>query len=215
MTTSQAILICKSLADKYGSAEVSDTDWTNYLDMAQFEVLNRLFPDTLGGVLNVETDSNTLEEIRPLVFPISIIPTAGVLTNTQLNSALQAASGDSTCTIFRLLNLSIASTGAVIRFIKHNNINTYKLNVFKAPSQVYPGYTMIASGYQIYPTIALSVNATCIKTPKNLTNTGESLDYSDYMANQIIFTGVKLAGVQIRDEDIAFDIRNTGIQSSS
>lgn len=215
MTTASAILICKSLADKYGSAEVSNTDWTSYLDMAQFEVLNKLFPDTLGGMLNVETDSNTLEEIRPLIYPLTLIPSAGLLTNAQLNTALQAASGDSTCSIFRILNMSIASTGAVVRFIKHNDINTFKLNVFKIPTQIYPGYTLIATGYQISPSIAINVNVTCIKTPKNLTNTGETIDYGDYVVNQILFTTVKLAGVQVRDEQIAFDIRNTGIQSSS
>lgn len=211
MTTANAILICKSLADKYGSAIVSDTDWTNYLDIAQFEVLNRLFPDSLGGVVDVETNSNTIEELRQLIYIVTITPSSGLITNTQLNNALQSASGDTNCEIFRLLNLSLASNSQIIRYIKHNNINAYKANVFKSPSDTNPGYVAVAQGYQIYPGIALSVNATCVKTPRNLTNTGESLDYSDYVVNQIIFTAVKLAGVQIRDEEIAFDMRNTNI----
>lgn len=214
MTTAIAINICKSIADKYGSPIVSDTDWTNYLNMAQYEVVNKLSDDAVWGSVNVDTDSNTLDSVRQLVYPITLIPAAGLLTNAQINTALQTASGDASCSLFRILNMSLASNNAIIKFIRFNNINAYNSNVFKAPTQTYPGFVIQANGIQVYPQIALSVNLACLKSPKVLTNTGESLEYDDYTNNVVLFTTIKLAGVQIRDEDVAFDIRNTNIESA-
>lgn len=215
MLTSQAILICKSIADKYGSAIISDSDWVNYLNIANYEVLNKISDDSQWGTINVEVDSNTLDAVRPLVYPLTLNPNAGLLSNSQITTALRAATSDNTCSVFRVLNLSLASNNQPIRFIKYNNINTFISNVFKAPIATYPGYVLNAYGYQIYPQITVTVSVTVLKTPRVLTNTGESLEYDDYTNNLVLFTTIKLAGVQIRDEEIAFDIRNTGIESTA
>jgi hypothetical protein len=182
--------------------------------MAQYEVLNKLADDTSWGTVNVDTDSSTLDAVRQLVFQLTLIPSAGLLTNSQVNAALQTASGDTTCSMFRVLNLSLSSDNTLIKFIRFNNINAYNANVFKVPTQSYPGFVLQASGIQIYPKIALSVNITLLKTPNVLTNTGEVLEYDDYTNNGVVFTALKLAGVQIRDTDIAFDLRNTNIEST-
>lgn len=214
MTTALAITICKSLADKYGSAIISDPDWVNYLNIANYEVLNKISDDSQWGTINVETDSNTLDAVRALVYPLTLTPSAGLLSNSQLATAIRAISGDSTSTVFRVLNLGLASNNMPIRFIKYNNVNTFIQNVFKAPTATYPGYVISDFGYQIYPQIALSVSLVVLKSPRTLTNTGESLEYDDYTNNLVLFTALKLAGIQIRDEEIAFDIRNTGIEST-
>jgi hypothetical protein len=215
MTTANAILICKSLADKYGSPIVSDSDWVNYLNMAQLETLSKLTPDSLGGDnLNVETDYNTLEEVRPLIYSVNVLPSNGLITNASLAAALQSASGDSSCSIFRLLNINTTGALGIVRFIKHNQYSAYTSNVFKNFTTLYPGFTLVSQGYQLYPPTGLTATVTCIKTPKVLTNTGESPDFADYVMNQVLFTTLKLSGVQIRDEEIAFDIRNTGITST-
>jgi hypothetical protein len=214
MTTAQAIFICKSIADKYGSAIVSDPDWVNYLNIAQYEVLNKISDDQQWGTINVDADSNTLDTVRELVYTLTLTPVSGLLSNAALTTAIRTASGDTTCSVLRLLNMSLATNAQPIRFIKYNNINAYIQNVFKAPTTAYPGYAPTGAGYQIYPQIGFPINLTALKTPKFLTNTGESLEFDDYTNNLVLIMTVKLAGVQIRDEEIAFDIRNTGIEST-
>jgi len=211
MTTAVAIERCKTLADKWGSPSIEDDEWIGHLNMAQEEVLNKLIPDSLGGVVNVEMDSNTIENIKPLIYTLTIAPSASILTNSALTTALITASGDSGCSVFRIL--ALAQGDILIKFVKHNNLFAYKNNVFKAPETDYPLFTITAGGYRLYPTVTLPVSVTVIKTPKVMTD-GNSPDWDDYVMNQVIFGAVKLAGVGIRDEELIVNLRNTGVQSA-
>lgn len=211
MTTAVAIDRCKVLADKYGSPSIDDDEWLGHLNMAQEEVLNKLIPDSLGGVVNVEMDSNTIELVKPLIYLLTITPSSSVLTNSTLTTALVTASGDSGCSVFRILN--VAQGDVMIKFVKHNNLFAYKNNVFKAPEADYPVFTITAGGYKLYPTVTLSVSVTVMKTPKVMTDVN-SPDWDDYVMNQVIFGAVKLAGVGIRDEELIVNLRNTGAQAA-
>lgn len=214
MTTALIIEKCKTIIDKYGSPALDNTDWVYFINMAQQEVLNRLVPDELGGQFNFEVDSNTLENIKPLVFTLTLTPSAGLISSTSADTALQSASGDGGCSIFRVLNMGFSSSDAPIKFVKHNNLYAYKQNFFKAPSAEDSRYTIIAGGFQIYPSTGLSVKMTVVKTPKVATNTGESLDWDDYVTNQLIFETVKLAGVPIHDDEVIGNLVNSGIQAA-
>ncbi len=214
MTTANTILACKLISDKYGSPYFEDEDWVSFINLAQQEELNRLIPDQVGVVTNMEFDSNVLENIKPLIYTLTTTPSAGLVTTSTLNSLLQTASSDVTCEVFRLLNFAIVSGDVIIKYAPHNNLYQYTRNSFKEPTQAYPIYTVVANGYQIYPSIALNVRTTVIKTPKIATNTGESLDWDDYVMNQIIFNAVKLAGVPIHDEELIGNMTNSGYQSA-
>lgn len=212
MTTEDAINRCKSLADKYGSAIIDDDEWVGYLNMAQYEVLNRIIPDSMGGVQNVEFDINILEEVKPLVYSFTVTPAGGQMTIAALNSAMQSASGDPACTMFRLLNLAdLSNNSNLIRFIKHNNLYAYIGNKFKRFDTNHPGFTVTANAYQFYPNLSGDVRVTALKTPKKLTNTGEALDYSDYVSNQVIFQAVEMASIQLRDQELTQVQRNSGV----
>lgn len=213
MTTAEAILRCKVIIDKYGSPTILDTEWVGHLNQAQYEVLNRLIPDDLGGVMNFEVNSDTLVNVSPLIYPITATPSSGLVLNSALTTALRTVSGDTGCSLFRVLNMCLPDESPV-RFVKHNNLYSYKANAFKRPSATNTFYTITAQGYQLYPSTGVTVKITAMKTPKTLTNTGESLEFSDYVAQQVIFQAVKLAGVGIRDQEVIMDVRNTGIQSA-
>lgn len=213
MTTAQVILRCKIIIDKYGSPTIEDTEWVGHLNAAQYEVMNRVIPDQEGGSLNFEADANVLENFKPLIYPVTTIPVTGLITLTVLNGLIQAASGDNTCEVFRILNIAKADD-TVIKFVRHNSLYTFKSNVFKAPADDFPWFTILATGYQIYPSIGTTVKLTIMKTPLILTNTGESLEFEDYVVDQIILQAVKLAGVGIRDTEVIQDTRLTGFQSA-
>lgn len=213
MTTAAVIVRCKTIADKYGSPTIQDYEWVGHLNAAQYEVINRVIPDNEGGDINIEMDSNVLENFKPLIYTITTTPSSGLIALTTLQTLIRTASGDSTCDVFRLLNFA-KQDDTMIKFVKHNNLYAFKANVFKAPEDSAPLYTILAIGYQIYPSIGTTVKITVMKTPKILTNTGESLDFTDYMVDQVILQAVKLAGVGIRDEELIQDVRMTGFQSA-
>lgn len=213
MTTANAILACRLISDKFGSPYFESADWVSFINMSQQESLKRVIPDQLGISQGVEVDSNTLENIKPLIYTLTITPASGLLTNASLDTALHTASSDTTSTVFRVLNMAINGTEAMIKYVPHNNLFAYKRNAFKEPLEAYPLYTIVAGGFQVYPSIALTVRTTVIKTPKIATNTGESLDWDDYMMNQVILNAVKLAGVPIHDEELIANTVNTGFQS--
>lgn len=214
MTTAEVIVRCKTIIDKYGSPTVQDSEWVGHLNAATYEVMNRVIPDQEGGSLNFETDSNVLENFKPLIYPVSTIPVSGLISLATLNSLIRTASGDNTCEVFRILNIAKADD-TVIKFVRHNSLYTFKSNAFKAPADNFPWFTIIATGYQIYPSIGTTVKLTIMKTPLILTNTGESLEFDDYVVDQIILQTVKLAGVGIRDQELLTDVRLTGFQSAS
>jgi hypothetical protein len=213
MTVAQAITKCKVLIDKYGSPTILDPEWIGHLNTSQWEVLNRVVPDEVGGKINLENDENVLENFKQLIFPLTLTPSSGLLSSVALRTAIRTASGDTTCDLFRVLNMA-KSDNTMIKFVRHNNIYSSIANVFKAPSATKPIYTVLSTGYQIYPGLGTSVLLTVMKTPLILTNTGESFEVSDYIVEQIILQAVKLAAVGVRDQEAIMDVRATGFQNA-
>lgn len=220
MTTAEAIDICNIIQDKFGSPNVITSEWLKLLNMGQLEVLNRMFPDTVGGVANFETDENTSMNVRQLVFTVLTTTATMPITFSSLTILLQAASGDATCSIFRISSVGMLFEGNIfpVKFVKRNNNNVYENNVFKKSSDTNPYYTIHSNNgslpgiflRNVSPANQLSI--TCIKTPKIL-DIANSPDWDDYMMNQVILQAVKLAGIGTRDEELIMDIRNSGVQS--
>src|SRR5882672_6268661 len=140
MTTAQVIVRCKTIIDKYGSPTIQDSEWVGHLNNAQYEVLNRVIPDNEGDTFDFERDSNVLENFKPLIYPVSTIPVSGLISVSVLDALIRTASGDNTCELFRVLNIA-KSDDTVIKFVKHNNLYTYKANSFKAPANDFPWFT--------------------------------------------------------------------------
>jgi hypothetical protein len=213
MTTVAAISEFDLLLDKSGSPYFTDAEKLVFLNKAQLEVLNRLVPDSLGGVVNFEFDENVAATIAPLTYKITATPSSGIVSKSTLNTALQAASADAGTTVFRVGAVNIVSNGKPVKFTRHNNINAYIDNVFKAPSESEPRYTVTASSYIIYPTSVGQVAFTVLKMPRVMTLVN-SPDWDDYVMNQVINQAVKIAAVPLHDGETIADIRNTGFQSA-
>jgi len=212
MTSNEAILKLQLLLDKTGSPYFTTDEYLSFLNMSQLEFINRLFPDTLGGIANFELDENTSATVAPLIYRLTSTPSLGIVTKSSLNTLLQSASSDNTTSVFRVASLSTVSGNRPVRFTKHNNINVDLNNSFKTPTTTDPRYIITATNYTIYPTSVGAVNFTVLKTPRILTSVN-SPDFDDYVMNQVIQIAYQLATVATRDESGIQLGTNTTIQS--
>jgi hypothetical protein len=213
MTTVAAISEFDLLLDKAGSPYFTDAEKLVFLNKAQLEVLNRMVPDSVGGVVNFEFDENTQANVAPLIYKVTVTPSSGIVNKSTLNTTLQTASSDGGSTVFRVGAVNIVSNGKSVKFTRHNNINAFIDNIYKAPTLDEPRYTVTATNYTILPTSVGQVAFTVLKTPKVMT-LANSPDWDDYVMNQVINVAVKLAAIPLRDGEILVDVRNSGIQSA-
>lgn len=196
MTSSELLTLFEVLLDKYGSPYLTDSEMYSLLNMAQYERFNRLLPDDMGGQVNFEFDENTLQNIRPFIYTLTgLTPTTGLLSNATINTALVSAS-HSGAEMFRIMNASVSNTP--IRWVRHNNINAYNQNAFKAPDSDNPKYTLLSSGIQFYPTTTTGITLTVIKRPRAISDVVNP-EWDDYSLNLILMIALQLAGVAIRD----------------
>lgn len=232
MTTVEAVAIFKILQDKYASPHLIDSEIVRMLNMAQYERLNRLVPDDMGGVANFEQDQNIALNLKPLIYRLTDLtllggsPPACILLDNDINGKLADVLQDlgldePTAKYFRVYNL--AETGdstKYVKYVKHNNIQRISQNSFKAPGTDSLCYTTAARGFQLYPTVAATVaktfEITVIKHPRKLaleTTFDAAVDpeWDDYNMNLIIMIALQLAGISTRDEELIADIRNTKI----
>lgn len=222
MTSAAFINHIKILIDKYGSPYFEDNEILGFGNIASLEVLNRMIPDSLGGVVNYELDAHTLENVAPLLTTVAV-PTSyeadnsATLDRASINAALSAVFGQ-TSTLFRILNMGVKTSTTSyeyqpIKFVKTNNIHTYSQNTFKKPSVTNYIYSyQHTTQFRVAPFVA-TIYVTALKYPKVM-EVGNSPDWGDYVMNQVIFQTLKLAGVPLRDEELIADVRNTGIQSA-
>lgn len=225
MTTAQALVKFDILLDKYGSPYFEESEKLEFLNMSQLEILNRMIPDSLGGVVNFESDYNVYQSIVPLIWDIDV-PFASqtssgdsslVLRDT-IRTSLRTVTGDTTCQVFRILSIGVLQSSSPlvflpIKYVKRNNINSYTANVFKKPTSANYSYTDGAGVFRIYPNPNALVRFAVMKTPRIMA-ADNSPDWDDYVMNQVILQAVKLAGVPLRDEEIIQDTRLSGFQSA-
>lgn len=186
--------------------------------------MNLLLPDSQGGIVNVEYDSNTLELVKPLLWNFSVAYgslSSGYFTTATLSAALQAASGDAAAAVFRTLDIAYVDSNSdewQVRFLKNGARTRFQRNFLKKPAipkRLY--WQPFGNGVRLQPTTgytAGSFSFSVIKTPKILALTGPTVnpELGDYEMYTIIAKALRLAGVATRDEEILTDIRNSAIQ---
>ena len=217
MTTQELVDYFSILQDKYGSPNLIEDEIVDMLNHAQSEYLNRLFPDTQGGIANAETDSNTLALVQPLVYTIvENMDSNGLISATALNAALTTEVGAAS-TYFRVLS-SMLNTGTKtrpVKFVKQNNVWAITNNVFKAPTIDRPRFTLVANGIQFYPTDATKdITVTVVKNPTVLSLSPDvDPDFGDYSLYTILMIALQLAGVSVRDQELIGTIQNISTQA--
>jgi hypothetical protein len=226
MTSTEARDKLRILFDERELPELTDSEIYSLLNMAQLEVLNRMIPSSLGGVVNFELDQNTYENIVPLIWEVDIQPssytTSGnsiTITRSAITTALRSQSSDAGCNLLRILNIGIYVSSSPfqfspVKYTKKNDFNIVINNYFKKPSTSQFLYTYKADTYIIAPKPTTFTRITCMKTPK-IMDTGNSPDFNDFVMNQVILKALELAGVSATGNiEYIQAVRNSGIQSA-
>lgn len=219
MTTAEAITYFDILLDKYGSPYFTDAEKLNFLNHAQFEYLNRLFPDSQGGVVNFEFDSNVTTNIRPLIFTITTTMNgSGLVTDGALNTALQTETSDVSATYFRIGAASFTKSGVTypIKYVKQNNLYAFTRNFFKKPtSPDRMRFTFTGKGLEFFPTdtTASAVKLWVIKNPRTLAlgMTPVNPEFGNYQMYNIITIATQLAGVSVRDQELLGTLQGANV----
>lgn len=222
MLLSKALSIFEILQDKYGAAYIPQSQEIEFFNMAIGEYLNRLFPDSQGGLANFELDSNVIANIQPLIYTIPVVSmdSNGLASNANINAFLQATTGDPAATYFRVMSVGIipvSGSRIPVKYASQNKIWAYQRNSFKTPVISSPYYTLVARGLQFYPTdITVAISITVVKNPKVLTvsDLSSQLEFSDYVCYNVISIALKLAGISTRDNEVLEDARLAGLQTS-
>jgi len=203
MTTSEAISLFKILQDKYASPHLTDGEILKFLNMAQYERLNRLVPDDMGGVSALEQDQNVLMNIRPFIYKVTgLVVSSGFLSNSTISAAMSGAE------LFRVLNINYYQ-GRPAKFTRHNNVLKEATNTFKDASQTNQKYVVLGNGYQFYPAYSTTdTSMTVVKKPATI-SASTNPEWDDYNMNLILMIALQLAGISTRDEELIMDIRNT------
>ncbi len=208
MTSLEAIAKLQLLLDKTGSPYFTTDEYLSFLNMAQNEWLNRLVPDSLGGVVNFELDQNTYFRISPLVVirdlqPDSQSGDSGIFSTASVVNAVRSTTGDSTCGLFSVISLGISSgnnpTFLPVKYVKSNNLFVAQGNTFKRPSSSNYVYSFDYTGFRVQPYSSKFHRFTVLKTPKLMTAVN-SPDLDDYSMNQVIQVAYQLSTVATRDE---------------
>lgn len=227
MTTEEAVNIFKILQDKYASPHLIDSEIVRMLNMAQYERLNRLVPDDMGGVVNFEQDHNVALNVKPFIYRLTGLNPRNpdcMITDVSINEELADSvlpDPDPEGQYFRICNvIEEADQPKYCKYVKHNNFFRVSLNSFKSPTGGVLQYTLNAEGIQMYPaeedTATKSFSITVIKHPKKMklpegVNEAVDPEWDDYNMNLIIMIALQLAGISTRDEELIGDIRNTKI----
>jgi hypothetical protein len=235
MTTLEAVNIFKILQDKYASPHLIDSEIVRMLNMAQYERLNRLLPDDMGGVVNFELDQNVALNIRPLIYYLNglVTTTTGVILDSEINEKLVTALDDRgieepDATYFRIVNVVQDNLGTIeppirktCKYVKQNNIYRLLANSFKSPGIIGQEYlyTLLSDGLQIIPIqdyntpTLIRFGTTIVKHPRKMNLDPDPVDpeWDDYNMNLIIMIALQLAGISTRDEELIADIRNVKV----
>lgn len=215
MTTQQLVDYFGVLQDKYGSPNFLSSEVVSFLNNATNEWLNRLVPDSVGGVVNFEADSNVTSQLRPLIYTFSVNSDSnGLVTDSAINTALSTAVGSGSPTFFRAMNVIYNNTP--VKYVKHNNISAYLKNSYKTASTSYHLFTEVAKGFQLYPQSTTTVSMTVIKTPNVLSLTPSVInpELDDYCLYNVLSIALGYAGISTRDDELINDIRSVTSQSA-
>lgn len=217
LTTQDLLDLYNILLDKYSSPTQIDSEILKNLNMATYEYLNRLVPDNQGGIVNFEFDTNVVANLQPLIVPLTLnMNGSGLLTEAVIETALQGESGDATAKVFRVMSVGITTGGKKypVKYTFQNSKYVDERNFFKRPTATNPKYTMLAEGLEFYPTnTGDPLTVTVIKTPAALALSPlQNPELPDYVMYNIISIALQIGGVQVRDEELIADIRNTSLQ---
>lgn len=192
------------LQDKYESPYFTESEKDHFINLAQDVVFKKLMDaeiPQLGITKTFESNEIRMNAIRPFVVSdLAVSATAGLITNSDINTALDArVSG---AELHRVAN--IRAGGNHIRFVRHNDIGRIKRNKYLSGTEQYPIYTMDEQGFKIEPNTITSCTVSVLRKHNDVSFSGSTdSEFPEFVHPTILFDALLLAGVPIKDSDIA------------
>lgn len=206
MTTLQMLDWFDILQDKFGSPYFSTDQKLLFLNNAQMEYLNNLFPDNEGGMINIEKDINVEQNAYSLIFelPELNMSNTGSITFVDLDSNLQTLTGDPNALVFDTLSVEFRKglKRYPAKFLRHNDKAEFETNYFKKPSIDSPRLLLQNNSYQFRPLdVSAKIIFTVVKEPIKLSvSPPVNSDFPNQAHNEIVAYGLQFAGIASRDE---------------
>ena len=194
------------LQDKYGSPYFSDDMIDLFLNRAQIEYLNTVFPDNEGGVANIEQTQLITENFDTLVYETTsplYMNASGMVSRATIQTRLNSETG-STEGWRHILNVSADQSGIRldVKFRRHNDFYRLERNTFKIDDQDKMVYRLESRGLLFTPiNVQTKLYFTLMKLPKPVSLSGSiSSELPAYTHNEIVAIAVDFAGIASRDE---------------
>ncbi len=206
MTTIEMLDWFDILQDKFGSPYFSADQKLFFLNNAQLEYLNKLFPDNEGGIENIEQDWNVLQNVSPLIWEL---PEVSMDTNAAVDvvdivTALRTISSDPDTDIFDVLSVEVRRglDRYPCKVLRHNDKAEFETNYFKKPSITHPRYLLQNNTYKFRPLdTTLKIIFTVVKKPLVLSiSPTVNSEFPIQTHNEIVAYGLQFAGIASRDE---------------
>jgi len=107
--------------------------------------------DSMWDIINdelkvLENDKSSLERIRTLIKADTQSTNGSAIL---LNSVFDGSAATELDPVL-VLSMHLAS-GIPLKFVRQADIGMFEDNTYKAATATYPSYTMISTGYQVYP----------------------------------------------------------------
>lgn len=193
------------LQDKYESPYFTTTEKDYFINLAQDMLFSKLdfspqeYLLQKGGISrSFESSEVNINNMKEFIVPnLTITLSSGLASFSDIDSAIGADS------LYRVISVA-DSNGNDLKFVRHNDVNRHNRNKYLKGTTEYPIYTIDKEGIRVLPNSVTSVIVTALRK-HNQVNHSSSIDseFSEHLHHRILFDALILAGVPIKDSDVA------------
>lgn len=207
------------LLDHYNEPYFIDAEVDEFLNSATVEFVNDIVfkeyfpssqaaekgPQSLSAIESVIQGSEILQPL--IVEDVAVNAVSGKVSISGINSSLQAKVSDVNASLMHVIGLTKSlpvgesTVDRVVRYVRHNDKQRFKQNVFKSPSARNPIYSFVHDGLSIVPLDDEEYKITLLKYPKRISlEDGSDSDMPSFTHQRIVAYAIALAGVASRDD---------------
>lgn len=203
------------LLDQYNEPYFEDDEIDQLINSASIDfvndiVFNNISPSFvsidrgISSLSSVESTIQSSEVLSSLIFrDLELSSSDGAISFDDINTELLSESSDTEAEMLHIINVVklIDEEEHLVRFVRNNDRQRFKQNVFKSPKVESPIFTISNSGILIEPKDDEDYLLTVIKKPRKV-SLGDEID-SDLPENthqRIVAYALALSGLASRDE---------------
>ena len=183
------------MVDKFDSPFYTDDEKDLVLNRAQLDYVNNLaLPREEDQKSEAEVVQDWERKLHPIIDPISLTATAGLVSTASLNGAV------STGKIVKVLQVSNSSSED-IKFVRHNDFMKFNRNFFKKASTTYQQFTVSSLGINIFPAATEEINFKILREPVEVDlSTPTNCELPSFTHNKIVAKAIAMAGIATEEQ---------------